>query len=205
MTLSEGGAVKSRSGAMIEMGGRINLQGQSKFSLKKMFTGGTMIENVYTGSGLVTLAPVMLGDIATLRIDGSSNWRVGRHGFLGATVDVVKEAKSQGLGKALFSGEDLFVYNVSGNGLMWVSSFGAIIQREVSNTVKRDICNVPLTNFLRLQPVRHTSWTMVILWHGIVNTRSRKQEEACSPLQRLEKASCVGSQDQALSTSKHAT
>lgn len=139
VTLSEGGAVKSRSGAMIEMGGNVKIEGKAKFSMKKMFTGGTMIENTYTGPGLVTLAPVMLGDIATLRIDGGSNWRVGRHGFLGATVDVVKEAKSQGLGKALFSGEDLFVYNVSGKGLMWVSSFGAIIQREVSAAVQQKL------------------------------------------------------------------
>lgn len=117
---------------MIEMGGNINLEGQNKFTLKKMFTGGTMIENVYTGTGLVTLAPLLLGDIATIHIDGSSNWRVGKHGYLGATSDVVKEAKSQGFKKAFLSGEGMFVYNVSGNGLMWVSSFGAIIRREVS-------------------------------------------------------------------------
>jgi len=119
---------------MIEMAGTVVLQGKTKFSMKKMFTGGSMHESVYTGSGALTLAPVLLGDIATLKLDGSSTWRIGKDAFLAATPDVHKEAKSQGIGKAMFSGEDLFVYNVSGQGLMWVSSFGAITRREVSCT-----------------------------------------------------------------------
>jgi len=91
-----------------------------------------MHESVYSGSGVLTLAPVLLGDIATLQLDGSTTWKIGKDAFLAATTDVHKEAKSQGLGKALFSGEDLFVYNVAGHGLIWVSSFGAITRRDVS-------------------------------------------------------------------------
>lgn len=121
---------------MIEMAGTIVLQGKTKFSMKKMLTGGSMNESVYSGSGALTLAPVSLGDIATIQIDGSSAWKVGKDAFLAATPDVHKEAKAQGLGKALFSGEDLFVYNISGQGLLWVSSFGAITRREVCNGIE---------------------------------------------------------------------
>lgn len=117
---------------MFEMAGTIVLQGKTKFSMKKMFTGGSMHESVYTGSGELSLAPVLPGDIAAINIDASSKWRVGKDAFLAATIDVHKEAKSQGIGKAMFSGEDLFVYNVSGQGVMWVCSFGAITRREVS-------------------------------------------------------------------------
>jgi len=117
---------------MIEMAGTIVLQGKSKFSMKKMFTGGSMYESVYSGTGELTLAPPLLGDIATLHLDGTATWKIGKDAFLATTTDVHKEAKSQGIGKALFSGEDLFVYNVSGRGLMWVMSFGAITRREVS-------------------------------------------------------------------------
>lgn len=119
---------------MIEMAGTIKLEGKTKFSMKKMLTGGSLHESVYTGSGLLTLAPTMLGDIATLQLDGTSAWNIGKDAFLAATTQVQKEAKAQGLGKAMFSGEDLFVYRVNGNGLMWVSSFGAITRREVSET-----------------------------------------------------------------------
>ncbi len=122
---------------MIEMAGTVVLQGKAKFSMKKMLTGGSMLESVYTGSGALTLAPVLLGDIATLQLDGTSTWKIGKDAFLAATTDVHKEAKTQGIGKALFSGEDLFVYNVTGRGLMWVSSFGAITRRDVSSSQLR--------------------------------------------------------------------
>lgn len=116
---------------MIEMAGTIVLEGKTKFSMKKMLTGGSMHESIYSGSGQLTLAPILLGDIATLQIDGSAPWKVGKDAFLAATTNVHKEAKSQGIGKALFSGEDLFVYNISGQGLLWVTSFGAITRREI--------------------------------------------------------------------------
>ena len=44
---------------------------------------------------------------------------------------VVKETKSQGLGKAMFSGEGLFVHRISGVGVIFVTSLGAIIQRQL--------------------------------------------------------------------------
>lgn len=47
------------------------------------------------------------------------------------THGVVKETKSQGLGKAMFSGEGLFVHRVSGTGVIFVSSLGAIVQRQL--------------------------------------------------------------------------
>lgn len=47
------------------------------------------------------------------------------------TEGVVKETKSQGFGKALFSGEGLFVHRISGNGIVFVTSLGAIIQRDL--------------------------------------------------------------------------
>ena len=44
---------------------------------------------------------------------------------------VVKDYKAQGLSKAMFSGEGFFVYKVSGIGIMWISSLGAIIRKDV--------------------------------------------------------------------------
>ena len=48
---------------------------------------------------------------------------------------VVKDYKAQGLTKAMFSGEGFFVYKVSGIGIMWISSLGAIIRKDVSATM----------------------------------------------------------------------
>lgn len=187
INLSEGGTIKSRTGAMIEMGGRVHLEGTGKFSMKKLFTGGTIYENTYTGSGLVTLAPVMLGDVQTLRIDGSANWRVGKHGYLAATEGVIKEIKSQGVGKGLLSGGTIYVYHVSGNGLMWVSSFGAIIQREVSTWTEEGVFILRLILVFRFQLEKLMSLTIAISWPGIASTTSRQLERASSAPSKVER------------------
>ncbi len=111
---------------MVHMSPSVTLQGKIKVSLKKLFTGGEMAESSYTGPGLVALAPTLLGDIVTLIIDQGSTWTVGKDAMLAHTSNVVKETKSQGLGKALFSGEDLFLYRFSGEGILWLTSYGAI-------------------------------------------------------------------------------
>ena len=74
----------------------------------------------------------MLGDITSIRLNGNEQWNVGHDAYLASTQGVVKDHKRQGLGKAMFSGEGLFVYKMSGTGILWISSFGAIIRKDVS-------------------------------------------------------------------------
>lgn len=116
---------------MISMSPSITLKGDIKFSMKKLL-GGEMSSSTYTGPGELLLAPPALGDVSLLRLNGTDNWSVGRDGFLAATQGVVKDYKSQGLGKGMFSGEGLFVYRMSGSGILWMQSFGAIIKKDVS-------------------------------------------------------------------------
>merc|ERR1712169_127001 len=97
-----------------------------KFSMKKLFTGGEMSESTYVGPGRVALGPTLFGDIITLRVDGHQSWIIGKDAFLACTSEVTKKSESQGLGKAMFSGEDLFVFRVEGQGIMWLTSFGAV-------------------------------------------------------------------------------
>ncbi|EME87968.1 uncharacterized protein MYCFIDRAFT_184808 [Pseudocercospora fijiensis CIRAD86] len=124
--LQQGGSVRSRTGAMIHMASTVQLSGKTKFSMKKLFTGGEMSESTYVGHGRVALAPMLFGDIITVHVDSSKNWTIGKDVFLACTPDVTKESKSQGIGKAMFSGEDLFVYRIGGQGLLWLTSFGAV-------------------------------------------------------------------------------
>ena len=91
-----------------------------------------MTESAYIGPGKVALGPTLFGDIITLHVDGRQQWNVGKDAFLARTPGVTKETKSQGLGKAMFSGEDLFVYRINGQGLMWLTSFGAVDRLDVS-------------------------------------------------------------------------
>ena len=124
----------------------VTLKGAIKFSLKKLIAGGEMASSTFTGPGEILFAPPTLGDITTLRVTGKEHWKVGRDSFLASTQGIVKEMRSQGIGKAMFSGEGLFVYRVSGTGLIWVSSFGAIIRKDVSLTYPSDLsCRRVLT------------------------------------------------------------
>jgi len=56
---------------------------------------------------------------------------VGKGGFLAMTHGVVKDIKSQGFGKGMFSGEGFFINRISGVGILFVTSLGAIVQRNL--------------------------------------------------------------------------
>lgn len=118
---------------MFAMSPTITLKGTVKFSMKKFIAGGEMAHSHYTGPGELLFAPPFLGDITTLRLTGKEKqqWYVGKDSFMACTQGVTKDYKNQGLGKAMFSGEGLFVLKVGGTGIMWMASFGAIIRKDV--------------------------------------------------------------------------
>ena len=64
-------------------------------------------------------------------LDGKAEWNVGKGGTLAQTEGVVKERKSQGFSKGLFSGEGLFIDHVSGTGIIFVTSLGAITRQDL--------------------------------------------------------------------------
>ena len=119
-------------GAMIAMSPTVTLKGEVKFSVKKIVAGGHLGMSTYTGPGELLLAPAALGDITVMRLSGEEQWSVGKDAFLAATQGIVKDYKRQGIGKAMFSGEGLFVYKITGTGLLWITSLGAIIRKDVS-------------------------------------------------------------------------
>ncbi|RPD69655.1 DUF124-domain-containing protein [Lentinus tigrinus ALCF2SS1-7] len=127
--LQPGAEIKAKPGSMVAMDASVRIKGKLKFSMKKLLTGGEMSESIFTGPGEVLLAPETWGDIVPIQLDGHTNWSVGKDAFLACTMGVARSTKSQGLGKALFSGEGLFVYHVNGTGVMWVQSLGAITSR----------------------------------------------------------------------------
>uniref|UniRef100_A0A0B7KDX1 Altered inheritance of mitochondria protein 24, mitochondrial n=3 Tax=Bionectria ochroleuca TaxID=29856 RepID=A0A0B7KDX1_BIOOC len=129
--LAMGCPLEGKPGAMIAMSPTVTLKGAVKFSVKKMIAGGELGTSTFIGPGEVLLAPWMLGDITSIRLNGNEHWSVGHDAYLASTQGVIKDYKRQGLGKAMFSGEGLWVYKISGKGLLWVTSFGAIIRKDL--------------------------------------------------------------------------
>ncbi|KAF2758530.1 DUF124-domain-containing protein [Pseudovirgaria hyperparasitica] len=139
--LAMGCPLVAKPGAMIAMSPSVTLKGGVKFSMKKLIAGGEMATSTYTGPGELLLAPAALGDISNIRLSGQEQWSVGKDAFLACTQGIVKEYKSQGFGKAMFSGEGLFVYRISGSGILWVTSLGAIIRKDLAPEEKYIVDN----------------------------------------------------------------
>ncbi|KAL8932647.1 MAG: hypothetical protein Q9211_006200, partial [Gyalolechia sp. 1 TL-2023] len=141
LQLAMGCPLNAKPGVMIAMSPTVTLKGAVKFSLKKFVAGGEMATSQYTGPGELLLAPDFLGDITTLRLTGSEQWNVGKDAFIACTQGVVREYKNQGFSKVMFSGEGLFVYKISGMGIMWISSFGAIVRKDLQDGEKYIVDN----------------------------------------------------------------
>ena len=134
---------------MIAMSPSVTLKGNVKFSFKKMIAGGEMSKSTFTGPGELLLAPPAIGDVTIIKLGGQEQWSVGKDAFLACTQGIVTEYKSQGFGKAMFSGEGLFVYKISGQGIMWVTSFGAIIRKDVRHLFFVHCCETLKIGFTR--------------------------------------------------------
>lgn len=117
---------------MIAMSHSVTLKGEFKFNVKKLLIGGEMAHSQYTGPGEILFAPAYLGDIHLLKLNGEDTWSVGKEAFLACTAGVTKTYKSQSFSKAIFSGEGLFILKVGGSGILWVSTFGAIIRKDLA-------------------------------------------------------------------------
>jgi len=139
--LAMGCPITTKPGAMIAMSPSVTLKGAIKFSMKKLIAGGEMATSTYTGPGELLLAPDALGDVTSIRLSGHEQWSVGKDAFLACTQGIVKEYKSQGFGKMMFSGEGLFVYKISGQGIIWITSLGAIVRKDLADNEKYIVDN----------------------------------------------------------------
>ncbi|KAG9018239.1 hypothetical protein FRB90_011808 [Tulasnella sp. 427] len=129
--ISSGSTMKVKPGAMVAMESSVEIRGETKFSIRNIFTGAQLAESIFSGFGEVLIAPAIWGDIVPINVDGNTTWKIGRHAFLASSQEVLRTNKSQGFGKGLFSGEGIFVTEVTGQGILFVQSLGAITKREL--------------------------------------------------------------------------
>lgn len=131
--LKQGETLKAESDAMIAMSNTIDITGGVEGGFLKGFTRMLAGEKFFfqyitasRGDGEVLFGHAIPGGIIDIELDGSYGLRVQKDGFLASTNGVEISTKAQNLVQGLFSAEGLFVLNVSGKGIVFISSYGAI-------------------------------------------------------------------------------
>lgn len=131
MQLQPEQSISAEAGAMVSMSANVHLHSEMKGgvfgALKRAVGGESAFVSTFTaqgGPGEVTLAPGMPGDITGIEMRNQL-FKVQSSSYLAGDTSLQVETKFGGA-KSYFGGEGLFVLEVTGSGLLLVSSFGAI-------------------------------------------------------------------------------
>lgn len=126
--------IAAEAGAMVSMSANIDLHSEMKGgvfgALKRAVGGESAFVSTFTargGPGEVTFAPGAPGDVAGIEMQ-NQKFMVQSSSYLAGDTSLVVDTKFGGA-KSFFGGEGLFVLEITGTGLLLVSSFGAIHRR----------------------------------------------------------------------------
>ncbi len=138
-SLEQNEVIRAESGAMVYMDATIDVEGKAQGGMLKglgrMVTGESFFLQTLKasrGKGKVMLAPTNLGNIAEIQMTGKT-WFLEKGAFLCSETGVTTSVKSQGLGKAFFSKEGLFIIRAEGHGKLFISAFGSLHKLELNN------------------------------------------------------------------------
>ncbi|MGK7898197.1 MAG: TIGR00266 family protein [Xenococcus sp. (in: cyanobacteria)] len=118
----------------------VSLQMKSKIrggllqGVGRMLGGESLFINEFTAQGRngeIYISPGVPGDIAHYYIEPGHNLMVQSSGFVACSPKVEIDTQFQGF-KGFFSGESLFLLRATGEGDIWFSSYGGILEIEVS-------------------------------------------------------------------------
>jgi uncharacterized protein (TIGR00266 family) len=129
-------SILAEAGAMVSMSANVELQSQMKGglmgALKRAVGGESAFVSTFTargGAGEVSFAPGAPGDIAAIELSNQT-FMVQSSSYLAGDASLTVDTKWGGA-KTFFGGEGLFVMQVSGTGLLLLTSFGAIHRKQL--------------------------------------------------------------------------
>jgi uncharacterized protein (TIGR00266 family) len=133
LSLRANQTVLVESGAMAAMDSNIKMKSKAKGGLMKglgrMVSGESFFVSEFTAegnSGQLYVSPGVPGDIQHYVLRGNG-LMIQSSGFVAASPTVEIDTKFQGF-KGFFSGESLFLLRATGQGDIWFSSYGAIVE-----------------------------------------------------------------------------
>lgn len=145
--LNMGESILAEAGAMSRMNSHLQVEakmiGGMTSALMRKFAGGeSLFLSRYTAStpGRVSFSPTYPGTICTRELAGiPMNLTAGS--FLACTPGVELSTRFGGL-KALFSGEGAFVIQAGGQGTLFFTAHGAVVEKEVQGAITVDTGHV---------------------------------------------------------------
>lgn len=134
VTLDPGESIVAESGSMTYMQPSIEVKTQKREKslwgiLGMAILGGqSFFVNEFvatTGSGEVGFSAAPLGDIETLKVTGDRGYILQKAAYIASQGSVHLDVKWEGFTKGLF-GQGLFMIKASGEGTIFINTFGAI-------------------------------------------------------------------------------
>ena len=134
VSLTAGETARAEAGAMVSMSANIDLKskttGKGLFGAVKAAVGGeSFFASEFTaegGPGELVLAPATPGDILHLSLQGQTVFAQSG-AYLAGSPDL--ELSTKGSLRAMVSGEGLFLQQISGSGDLFLSAYGAIMEK----------------------------------------------------------------------------
>jgi uncharacterized protein (TIGR00266 family) len=137
LSLDAGESVRAEAGAMVSYSDGVTVEtsasGGLLGSLKRSVMGGeSFFQNTFSteSGGEVTLAPPLAGDVVDHELRGES-LLIQSGSYMASHPDVELDTKFGG-GRTFFGGEGLFLLKATGTGPVYLSSYGAIHEVELS-------------------------------------------------------------------------
>ena len=115
----------------------------------KLLGGQSFFVNDYTAQqnpGEVAFVSAPVGDIETLEIKPNQGYIIQKTSYIASTQNIDLDTKWQGFTKGLF-GQGLFMIKVSGNGTLFINTFGAIDKHTLESNQTMIVDNFHLVAF----------------------------------------------------------
>lgn len=147
IALTAGESIWAEGGAMSRMSSHLELQtrlvsGLVKSVVRRLVGGESLLISEYTAPQMafVALSPSVPGSVLYRKMTGD-RFLLTAGSFLACTPGLAMETRFGGL-RALLSGEGGFVLEISGQGDLFFSSYGGVVERDVDGELIVDTGHV---------------------------------------------------------------
>jgi uncharacterized protein (TIGR00266 family) len=143
--LPQGQTLRVEAGSMAARDTHVSMKTKMARGLTRLLTGESIFQNEFTAeraAGELSIAPGAPGDIAHIPIQSQASIFLTSSAYLASTTGVNVESKWEGFVKGLFSGNGLFLARCSGQGDLWLNSFGALKRVDVKDSLIVDTGHV---------------------------------------------------------------